>query len=175
MLMPARVVATLTLAQTRSVVASDSGMLAMRRRAPTPMPFCVSAENPPRKSTPTSHAARSSASAMRRDVLGGRGFRELRDGRDRDALVADGDAVLALDLLGDGQESLGGLGDVVVDAARHHVDVGVDATGKRQPERDRPDVEILLGDHRQCLDDLFGRDSHEMSSSASGRASGGVS
>ena len=63
MLMPARVVATLTDAQTRSVAASASGIDAMSLRSPSPVPLCTSAEKPPMKSTPTSCAARSSASA----------------------------------------------------------------------------------------------------------------
>ena len=54
----------------------------------------------------------------RRDVLGVGGGRELGDRGDRDALVDDRDAVLALDLLGDRHEPLGGAGDALVDAAR---------------------------------------------------------
>ena len=64
MLMPARVEPTFTLAQTRSVRASASGMEAMRLRSPVVKPFCTRAEKPPMKFTPTSRAARSIASAM---------------------------------------------------------------------------------------------------------------
>ena len=63
MLMPARVEAMLSEEHTRSVVASASGMLAMRRRSVTPMPFCTSAEKPPMKSIPRASAARSMACA----------------------------------------------------------------------------------------------------------------
>ena len=63
MLMPARVDAMLSEEHTRSVVASASGMLAMRRRSVAPMPFCTSAEKPPMKSMPRDSAARSMACA----------------------------------------------------------------------------------------------------------------
>ncbi len=63
MLMPARVEATFTLEQTRSVVASADGMEAMRRRSALPAPFCTSAEKPPMKSMPSVLAARSMACA----------------------------------------------------------------------------------------------------------------
>ena len=108
MLMPARVVATLTEAQTRSVAASASGIEAMSRRSPSPMPLCTSAEKPPMKSTPTSRGRAVERRGERRDVLGVARRGELRDRRDRDALVDDRDAVLALDRVGDRHEALGG-------------------------------------------------------------------
>ena len=63
MLMPAFVVATLTLAQTRSVSASARGMVASSRRSPSVQPLWTSAENPPIKSTPQVFAAASIAFA----------------------------------------------------------------------------------------------------------------
>ena len=63
MLMPARVEAMLSEEHTRSVVASASGTLAMRRRSALPMPFWTSAEKPPMKSMPRVSAARSMACA----------------------------------------------------------------------------------------------------------------
>ncbi len=63
MLMPARVVPTLTDAHTRSVTASASGIEAISASSPGVMPLCTSAENPPIKFTPTVAAARSSARA----------------------------------------------------------------------------------------------------------------
>ncbi len=63
MLMPARVVATLTDAQTRSVRASASGSEAISASSPGVVPLCTSAEKPPMKFTPTSAAARSRYSA----------------------------------------------------------------------------------------------------------------
>ena len=48
MLMPARRLATLTLEQTRLVVASAWGMDWITRRSASPMPFWTSAEKPPR-------------------------------------------------------------------------------------------------------------------------------
>ena len=47
----------------QSVVASASGMEAMSTRSASVMPLCTSAEKPPRKLTPISCAARSSARA----------------------------------------------------------------------------------------------------------------
>ena len=64
MLMPALVEPTFTEAQTRSVTESALGMLLMRRRSASAMPFWTRAEKPPTKSTPTSFAARSMATAM---------------------------------------------------------------------------------------------------------------
>ena len=64
MLMPALVVPTLTDAQTRSVTASASGIDAISAMSPRVMPFCTSAEKPPKKFTPTCFAARSRYSAM---------------------------------------------------------------------------------------------------------------
>ena len=63
MLMPALVVATLTLEQTSSVSASACGMAAMSRRSPEAMPLCTRAEKPPIKSTPQLFAAWSMARA----------------------------------------------------------------------------------------------------------------
>ncbi len=60
MLMPARVVPTLTEEHTRSVVDSASGMARMSRSSAFVMALCTKAENPPKKLTPTSFAAASS-------------------------------------------------------------------------------------------------------------------
>ena len=46
-LMPARVLATLTDEQTRSVCASASGIESISARSPGVIPFSTSAENPP--------------------------------------------------------------------------------------------------------------------------------
>ena len=56
-LMPARVVPTFTLEQTRSVLERASGIAAMSRLSPSVKPFCTRAEKPPRKFTPVSFAA----------------------------------------------------------------------------------------------------------------------
>ncbi len=63
MLMPVRVVATLTLAQTRFVPASASGMAAIRLSSLWLDPLWTRAEKPPMKSTPTWAAAASRAFA----------------------------------------------------------------------------------------------------------------
>ena len=63
MLMPAFVVATLTLEQTSSVVLRASGMDSIRRVSPGVQPLWTSALYPPMKLTPHSFAARSSARA----------------------------------------------------------------------------------------------------------------
>ena len=57
-----------------------------------------------------------------RKVGFGNGVAQLGDGSDRDALVDNGDAVLALELLGGGNQVLGGRGHAVVDFARDAVD-----------------------------------------------------
>ena len=63
MLMPARVLATLTEEQTAWVPAMASGMAWMRASSPRVKPFCTMALKPPTKSMPTAAAARSSACA----------------------------------------------------------------------------------------------------------------
>ena len=83
------------------------------------------------------------------------------DGGDRDALVHDGDAELALQLLGRGHETLGGGGHAVVHLARHDVYIGVRATSQVQPQRDRADVEVLLAHHGKRLGDFSRRDLHD--------------
>ena len=64
MLMPLRVEATLTLEHRSFVSLSTSGMEASSRSSAFVAPLCISAEYPPRKLTPTSAAARSSAKAI---------------------------------------------------------------------------------------------------------------
>ena len=88
------------------------------------------------------------------------GGADLGDGRDGDALVHDGDAVLALQLLGRGHELLGGRGHAVVHLARHDVDVGVRATSQVQPQRDGADIEVLLAHHGKRFGDFGRRDLH---------------
>jgi hypothetical protein len=63
MLMPARVVARLTLAQTCVVDASARGMDCIRLRAAREVPLWTSALKPPMKSMPQASAARSMATA----------------------------------------------------------------------------------------------------------------
>ena len=95
------------------------------------------------------------------EVVRARGGADLGDGRDGDALVHDGDAVLALELLGRGHEVLGGGGHAVVHLACHDVDVGVRATSQVQPQRDRADVEVLIAHHGKRLGDFSRRDLHD--------------
>ena len=61
---PVFVEPTFTLEQTRSVTASASGMARMSSSSDGVMPFETTAEKPPRKLTPSSHAARSSVRAI---------------------------------------------------------------------------------------------------------------
>ena len=65
-LIPERVEATFTLAQSSLVSLSTSGMEASSRSSARVAPLCIRAEYPPRKFTPTSAAARSSARAIGR-------------------------------------------------------------------------------------------------------------
>ena len=65
-----------------------------------------------------------------REVLGCRRSANFGDGRNRDALVDDGDAELALELLCTGHEVLCRRRKPVVDALRHDVDVLVDASAQ---------------------------------------------
>ena len=64
MSMPVFVEPTFTLAQTRSVTASASGIERMSSSSDGVMPFETTAEKPPRKFTPSSRAARSSVRAI---------------------------------------------------------------------------------------------------------------
>ena len=61
---PVFVEPTFTLAQTRSVTASASGIERMSSSSAGVMPFETTAEKPPRKLTPSSRAARSSVRAI---------------------------------------------------------------------------------------------------------------
>ena len=64
MSMPVLVDPTFTLEQMRSVAAMASGMERMSSSSAGVMPFATTAEKPPRKFTPSSHAARSSVRAI---------------------------------------------------------------------------------------------------------------
>ena len=82
-----------------------------------------------------------------REVVGGHRGADLRDGGDRDALIHDGDAELALELLGGGYELLGGRGHAVVDLRGQLVHIGVHAATQVDAQRDGADVQVLLGHH----------------------------
>lgn len=94
------------------------------------------------------------------EVGGGAGGGDLRDRRDRDALVGDGDAVLALEVLRGGDEVLGRVRDLVVDLLAHAVHVLVRASHERDAHGDGTQVEVLLGDHGESLGDFPWGDVH---------------
>ena len=96
-----------------------------------------------------------------RQVGVGHGGADLGDGRDGDALVHDRDAELALELLGGGYQLLGGLRHLVVDLARHGVDVRIRAGAQVQAQRDGADVQVLLADHGKRFGDFFRGDLHD--------------
>ena len=106
-----------------------------------------------------------------REVVGGHRGADLRDGGDRDALIHDGDAELALELLGGGYELLGGRGHAVVNLGRQRIHIGVDAAAQVDAQRDSADVQVLLGHHGQGLGNFGRGDLHGGSSLATvGRA-----
>ena len=107
MLMPARVDPTFTLEHTKSVAASASGMESMRLLSARDAPLCTRAEKPPTKSTPTTLRGLVHGHGDGRQVAGVGCRADLGDGRHGDALVHDGNAVLALELFGGGNELLG--------------------------------------------------------------------
>ena len=159
MLMPARVVATLTDAQTRSVVASASGIDAMSRRSPSPMPLCTSAEKPPMKSTPTSRRRGRArrATGVRSSAAHDGG--ELGDGVTEMRLFTMGMPYSRSICSATGTSRSAARRDVLVDAAWPSTSMSGSAQPReRQPERDGADVEVLLLTIEQCLDDLLGRD-----------------
>ena len=96
----------------------------------------------------------------RRQVLVGARGGDLRDGRDRDALVDDRDAVLALEVARGLDEALGGRGDAVVHLGRHAREVLVGTAHEGDAHGDGADIEVLLRDHAACLSDLSGRNRH---------------
>ena len=74
---------------------------------------------------------------------------DLRDWRNRDAFVDDGDAVFALELFSGGYEHFGCACHAVVDLGCHNVDAFVRAASQIQSQRDRADVEVLFAHHRK--------------------------
>ena len=106
--------------------------------------FCTRAEKPPTKSTPTSLPARFMATATGERSLASYGGAHLGNRGDGDALVDDGDAEFAFELLGGGHEVLGGGGHAVVDLSGQAVDVGVDAAAQVRPS-------VMVRMSRFCL------------------------
>ncbi|MPM83727.1 hypothetical protein SDC9_130796 [bioreactor metagenome] len=72
-----------------------------------------------------------------------------------DALVDDGDAHLALNLLANGYEPLGTAGDLVIDFLCGAFRVAVRTVPQRNPHRDGANVEVLAVDHVLCFEYLF--------------------
>ena len=73
--------------------------------------------------------------------------RNLCDWRDGNALVGNGDAVLALQVFGHGHQVLGLTRDAVVDLLAHAVQVLVCAAIERDAHRNGAQVKVLLADH----------------------------
>lgn len=84
----------------------------------------------------------------------------LRHRGDGNALVDDGDTVLALEVLGGLDQMLSRVRHVVVDLRAHAVEVLVTATHERNTHGDGPDVEVLLLNHAAGFRDFCGRDRH---------------
>ena len=91
-------------------------------------------------------------------ILAARG--DLRHRGDGNALVDDGDTVLALEVLGGLDQMLSRVRHVVVDLRAHAVEVLVTATHERNTHGDGPDVEVLLLNHAAGFRDFCGRDRH---------------
>lgn len=160
MLIPARRLATLTLEQTRLVVASAWGMDWMTRRvgvADALLDECgeaaqvIDAERLGR----AVEGMRDGGEVL---ILAARG--DLRHRGDGNTLVDDGDTVLALEVLGGLDQMLSRVRHVVVDLRAHAVEVLVTATHERNTHGDGPDVEVLLLNHAAGFRDFCGRDRH---------------
>ena len=132
----------------------------MSLRSAAEAPLCTSALKPPTKSTPTSLPALSMATAMGVRSVRVRGGADLGNGRDGYALVHDGDAVFALQLLGGGNQAFGRRGHAVVDLAGHGVHAGIGAAAQVQAQRDGADVQVLLAHHGERLGYFSRRDLH---------------
>ena len=91
-------------------------------------------------------------------ILAARG--DLRHRGDGNALVDDGDTVLALEVLGGLDQMLSRVRHVVVDLRAHAVEVLVTATHERNTHGDGPDVEVLFLNHAAGFRDFCGRDRH---------------
>ena len=91
-------------------------------------------------------------------ILAARG--DLRHRGDGNALVDDGDTVLALEVLGGLDQMLSRARHVVVDFRAHAVEVLVTATHERNAHGDGPDVEVLFLNHAAGFRDFCGRDRH---------------
>ena len=70
-----------------------------------------------------------------------------RDRGDRDALVDDRDAELALDLLARGDQLFRAAGDLVINLIRQHIDIVAGEVAQRNAHRDCADIEVFLLDH----------------------------
>jgi hypothetical protein len=149
MLMPARVDATLTDEHTRCVPLIASGAVGVRR--------------------PLLHEAAEAADEVDADLFGG-GVERVRhldvgggvvaahdvgDGRQRDALVDDRDAVLVLDLVGHADQPAGPLHDLGVHPLGDLVRIARRAIEQRDAHRDGAHVEVLGPDHADGLEDLL--------------------
>ena len=86
--------------------------------------------------------------------------RNLRDWRDGNALVGNGDAVLALQVLGHGHQVFGLARDAVVDLLAHAIQVLVCAAIERDAHRDGAQVKVLLADHGEGFGDFLWSNVH---------------
>ena len=77
----------------------------------------------------------------------GRHRADHRDRGDRNALVDDRDAELALDLLARGDQLFRAAGDLFVNLVRQHVYIVAGEVAQRNAHCDRADIEVLLLDH----------------------------
>ena len=75
------------------------------------------------------------------------GSRHQGDGRDRDALVDNGNAELPLNGLSRFHQILGRAGDLVIDLVCAHLRIAVGAVQQRDPHGNGPDIQMLLVDH----------------------------
>ena len=104
------------------------------------------------------------------EVLGASAGRSSDDGDgcDGDPLVDDGHPVFHAEFVADLHEVTGESDDLVVDLPAQGVQVGIDAVEEADPHRDRPDIQVLMGDHLVGLEDLS-KLYHDLRSCASSR------
>ena len=91
-------------------------------------------------------------------VLGLGGPGHQGHGRDRDALVHNGNAILPLNILAGGDETVGIAGDLIIDLPAGGFGIGIGAVQKGDPHGDGAYVQVLLVDHVDGVQDFVGID-----------------
>ena len=155
MLMPARVVATLTDEQTRCVVASASGIESSSARSPAVIPFRPAPRSRPCSRCPARAPARSSACGRRHHARRAAPFGDERQRRHREPLVGDRHGEVGLAPPPSSEPAVrADAHQLVVDARAGPLQSFGGGVAQRDAHGHRADVEALALDHPQHFTDV---------------------